>query len=244
MLIRTRVAMAPPANLTGLGMRLSGGSSLTQQSQCQISSLFEIGCPEKRGVAPYLTPLFSGQPFGFSPRRCQDTIASRTDDGGRPRRFGGETMDGPDRLVLACPHCRGRLALIHDPAEGVWSPSPSFGRIGVGGRSLDPGSTTSPPRPSLATGKEETQTASADLWTRRDSATCSGCGLSYRGLRGILDLRTADDVFLSNRDDWAFALRLDRGLRPARLPGPARPLFRPFAGDPRRPPPPPDRRTS
>ncbi len=78
----------------------------------------------------------------------------------------------------------------------------------MGGRSLDPGSTTSPPRPSLATGKEETQTASADLWTRRDSATCSGCGLSYRGLRGILDLRTADDVFLSNRDDWAFALRL------------------------------------
>ncbi|MBV8555479.1 MAG: methyltransferase domain-containing protein [Planctomycetaceae bacterium] len=42
-----------------------------------------------------------------------------------------------------------------------------------------------------------------------DGAACRGCGRSYRGLRGIPDLRTGDDAFLSNRDDWAFARRLD-----------------------------------
>jgi SAM-dependent methyltransferase len=30
-----------------------------------------------------------------------------------------------------------------------------------------------------------------------------------RGLRGIADLRTGDDLYLSNRDDWAFARRLN-----------------------------------
>jgi SAM-dependent methyltransferase len=38
--------------------------------------------------------------------------------------------------------------------------------------------------------------------------SCSGCASSYRGLRGIPDLRTADDGYLANADDWAFALRL------------------------------------
>ena len=38
---------------------------------------------------------------------------------------------------------------------------------------------------------------------------CSGCGTSFRSLRGVVDLRTGDDVYLANRDDWSFALRLD-----------------------------------
>jgi SAM-dependent methyltransferase len=38
---------------------------------------------------------------------------------------------------------------------------------------------------------------------------CAGCGRIARGLRGIVDLRTADDLFRSNRDDWEFARRLD-----------------------------------
>jgi hypothetical protein len=42
-----------------------------------------------------------------------------------------------------------------------------------------------------------------------ESLFCSGCGAEYRTLRGIPDLRTEDDVFLANRDDWAFARRLD-----------------------------------
>ena len=41
------------------------------------------------------------------------------------------------------------------------------------------------------------------------SWACPGCGASYRGLRGIIDLRTVEDVYLSNRDDWDFATRLD-----------------------------------
>ena len=42
-----------------------------------------------------------------------------------------------------------------------------------------------------------------------ESWTCPGCGTRYRGLRGIVDLRTAEDGFLSNAEDWAYALRLD-----------------------------------
>ena len=39
--------------------------------------------------------------------------------------------------------------------------------------------------------------------------TCPGCGASYRGLRGIIDLRTGEDGFLPNREDWEYASRLD-----------------------------------
>ena len=39
--------------------------------------------------------------------------------------------------------------------------------------------------------------------------TCPGCGAAYRGLRGIIDLRTGEDDFLSNADDWEYASRLD-----------------------------------
>ncbi len=39
--------------------------------------------------------------------------------------------------------------------------------------------------------------------------TCPGCGASYRGLRGIIDLRTGEDAYLSSREDWAIAERLD-----------------------------------
>lgn len=42
-----------------------------------------------------------------------------------------------------------------------------------------------------------------------DTWVCARCGRSARGLRGIADLRTADDLYRSNRDDWAFALRLN-----------------------------------
>jgi SAM-dependent methyltransferase len=38
---------------------------------------------------------------------------------------------------------------------------------------------------------------------------CPGCGAHYRGLRGIIDLRTAEDGFLSNAEDWAYASKLD-----------------------------------
>jgi SAM-dependent methyltransferase len=38
---------------------------------------------------------------------------------------------------------------------------------------------------------------------------CPGCGAGYRGLRGIIDLRTAEDGFLSNAEDWEYASRLD-----------------------------------
>ncbi len=41
------------------------------------------------------------------------------------------------------------------------------------------------------------------------SWACSGCGAAYPTIRGIPDLRTADDVFLSNADDWAYARKLD-----------------------------------
>lgn len=42
------------------------------------------------------------------------------------------------------------------------------------------------------------------------SWACRGCGAAYRGLRGIVDLRTAEDGFLPNAEDWAYAQRLDR----------------------------------
>ena len=48
-----------------------------------------------------------------------------------------------------------------------------------------------------------------ELWNRDDQWSCRGCGSSYRGLRGIPDLRTDDDLFLSNQADWEFALRLN-----------------------------------
>ena len=42
-----------------------------------------------------------------------------------------------------------------------------------------------------------------------ESWTCPGCGAAYRGLRGIIDLRTGEDGFLANAEDWAYARRLD-----------------------------------
>ena len=38
---------------------------------------------------------------------------------------------------------------------------------------------------------------------------CPGCGVSYRSLRGIPDLRVADDGYLPNAEDWSLALALD-----------------------------------
>jgi SAM-dependent methyltransferase len=42
-----------------------------------------------------------------------------------------------------------------------------------------------------------------------DTWSCTGCGRRARGLRGIADLRTGDDLYLANNDDWAFARRLN-----------------------------------
>lgn len=42
----------------------------------------------------------------------------------------------------------------------------------------------------------------SDLWS------CRSCAAEFRALRGIPDLRTRDDVYLSNEEDWAFANRL------------------------------------
>jgi SAM-dependent methyltransferase len=39
--------------------------------------------------------------------------------------------------------------------------------------------------------------------------SCAGCSRSYRSLRGIPDLRTTEDAYLSNVDDWEFARKLD-----------------------------------
>jgi SAM-dependent methyltransferase len=39
--------------------------------------------------------------------------------------------------------------------------------------------------------------------------SCRGCGAEFRALRGVPDLRTGDDLYLANDDDWEFALRLD-----------------------------------
>jgi SAM-dependent methyltransferase len=49
----------------------------------------------------------------------------------------------------------------------------------------------------------------ARLVAEVEALACSGCGAVYPTLRGIADLRTMDDGFLANRDDWAFARRLD-----------------------------------
>jgi SAM-dependent methyltransferase len=38
---------------------------------------------------------------------------------------------------------------------------------------------------------------------------CVDCGSRFRTLRGIPDLRTRDDLYLSNAEDWSFALALD-----------------------------------
>ena len=42
-----------------------------------------------------------------------------------------------------------------------------------------------------------------------DAWACPACARSFRSLRGIPDLRTAEDAYLSDREDWAFALLLD-----------------------------------
>ncbi len=42
-----------------------------------------------------------------------------------------------------------------------------------------------------------------------EGGSCLGCGSHSRALRGILDLRTADDVYMPNAADWEFALRLN-----------------------------------
>ncbi len=47
------------------------------------------------------------------------------------------------------------------------------------------------------------------LELRPDAWRCPSCGASNRSLRGIPDLRTREDLYLSNAEDWAFALKLD-----------------------------------
>lgn len=42
-----------------------------------------------------------------------------------------------------------------------------------------------------------------------DAWHCGSCGGSGRSLRGIPDLRTREDLYLANAEDWAFARRLD-----------------------------------
>ncbi len=42
-----------------------------------------------------------------------------------------------------------------------------------------------------------------------ESWRCGSCNASGRSLRGIPDQRTREDLYLSNADDWAFALKLD-----------------------------------
>ncbi len=39
--------------------------------------------------------------------------------------------------------------------------------------------------------------------------SCQDCGTTFRALRGIPDLRTGNDLYLDNEDDWQFALKLD-----------------------------------
>ena len=48
------------------------------------------------------------------------------------------------------------------------------------------------------------------LMARGDVLVCLGCGATYRTLRGIADLRTADDEYLANSADWEVARALDR----------------------------------
>ena len=38
---------------------------------------------------------------------------------------------------------------------------------------------------------------------------CSSCGATYHALRGIPDLRTLEDAYLTNADDWSIARTLD-----------------------------------
>jgi SAM-dependent methyltransferase len=45
-----------------------------------------------------------------------------------------------------------------------------------------------------------------------DSWRCSSCSARYRCLRGIPDLRTAEDCYLPNAEDWAIARRLDEAF--------------------------------
>lgn len=47
------------------------------------------------------------------------------------------------------------------------------------------------------------------LRQRDDRWSCLACGSVYRGLRGVPDLRTGDDLYLANHADWEFALRLN-----------------------------------
>jgi SAM-dependent methyltransferase len=42
-----------------------------------------------------------------------------------------------------------------------------------------------------------------------ESWACLGCGTGFRAMRGIPDLRTAEDLFMPNDDDWAYAQQLD-----------------------------------
>jgi SAM-dependent methyltransferase len=42
-----------------------------------------------------------------------------------------------------------------------------------------------------------------------DAWRCDSCEASGRCLRGIPDLRTCEDLYLANAEDWAFALKLD-----------------------------------
>lgn len=48
-----------------------------------------------------------------------------------------------------------------------------------------------------------------DLEEGKGAWTCSPCGITHRGLRGIPDLRTREDGYLLNAEDWAFARQLD-----------------------------------
>jgi SAM-dependent methyltransferase len=45
-----------------------------------------------------------------------------------------------------------------------------------------------------------------------DDWQCASCSARYRSLRGIPDLRTADDCYLPNAEDWAIARRLDEAF--------------------------------
>ncbi len=47
------------------------------------------------------------------------------------------------------------------------------------------------------------------LQVEADRAWCGSCAASYRSLRGIFDLRVAEDEYLANAKDWELALVLD-----------------------------------
>jgi SAM-dependent methyltransferase len=48
-----------------------------------------------------------------------------------------------------------------------------------------------------------------ELRIEGDGALCDSCAASYRGIRGILDLRIAEDEYVANAVDWAIASTLD-----------------------------------